>query len=492
MKQTYRVVAGLIAAGVLVQAGAIAAGWFTALHDVDNGLVIDKNYDGNAFHSVHGFVGFNIMPLLGLILLIVSFFAAKSVPGARKWAGIVFGLIILQVRPGAVRLQRPGPRRAARHQRPRRPRHRRPRLDAHPRGPPGPGERGGAVDVPPQSTGSTSPQSSRPVLTSSAAGGGRSCPRTVAVLLLAGARLVLVDDLVPSTYSVMDMGYPDSGGGPAHAHVHGAAGRSVADLTGPADRHSRRRRSPGRPRSRSFALASGEQVEGYTLNGTSPGPAIRGAPGRPGPGARCPTSTCPRASPCTGTASTCPTPRTASPGSPRTPSAGQEPRLPVRRAGRRHVLVPLPPGLRRAGAAAGCSARSSSCRRTASDERRTSSAPVHTYSGRRTVAGRTGITTVDADAGHQVRVRLVNTDNGPLRSWVSGGAVPVAAVDGRDLHGPTDVRGTGRAGRPPGPDGPARDRARPGRPGRRDRRRRRATRRRRAEPGPSPRSRSTC
>ena len=97
MKQTYRVVAGLIAVGVLVQAGSIAAGWFMALHDVDNGLVIDKNYDGNAFHSVHGFVGFNVMPLLGLILLIVSFFAAKEVPGARKWAGIVFGLIILQV-----------------------------------------------------------------------------------------------------------------------------------------------------------------------------------------------------------------------------------------------------------------------------------------------------------------------------------------------------------------------------------------------------------
>jgi hypothetical protein len=97
VKQTYRVVSGLIALGVLVQAGAIAAGWFTAIHDVDNGLVIDDNYDGNVFHGIHGFVGFNIMPLLGLVLLIVSFFAAKSVPGARKWAGIVFGLIVLQV-----------------------------------------------------------------------------------------------------------------------------------------------------------------------------------------------------------------------------------------------------------------------------------------------------------------------------------------------------------------------------------------------------------
>ena len=97
MKQTYRVVSGLIALGVLVQAAAIAFGWFDAIHELDNGLVIDENYDGNAGHAVHALVGFNVMPLLGLVLLVVSFFAAKSVPGARKWAGIVFGLIVLQV-----------------------------------------------------------------------------------------------------------------------------------------------------------------------------------------------------------------------------------------------------------------------------------------------------------------------------------------------------------------------------------------------------------
>jgi heme A synthase len=97
VKQTYRVVSGLIALGVLVQAAAIAFGWFDALHELDNGLVIDENYEGNAGHAVHAMLGFNVMPLLGLVLLIVSFFAAKSVPGARKWAGIIFGLIILQV-----------------------------------------------------------------------------------------------------------------------------------------------------------------------------------------------------------------------------------------------------------------------------------------------------------------------------------------------------------------------------------------------------------
>jgi FtsP/CotA-like multicopper oxidase with cupredoxin domain len=76
---------------------------------------------------------------------------------------------------------------------------------------------------------------------------------------------------VPSTYSVMEMGHADFGGGPAHEH---GATRSVADLTGPVD---------GEPdvavdlaaRAGSFSLASGERLQGYTLNGTSPGPTLR-------------------------------------------------------------------------------------------------------------------------------------------------------------------------------------------------------------------------
>lgn len=97
MKQTYRVVAGLIALGVVVQAGAIAFGWFDALNKIDNGLVVDKNYQGNAGHAIHGVNGMYVLPLLGLILLIVSFFAAKQIPKARTWAAIVFGAIVLQV-----------------------------------------------------------------------------------------------------------------------------------------------------------------------------------------------------------------------------------------------------------------------------------------------------------------------------------------------------------------------------------------------------------
>jgi hypothetical protein len=95
MRATYRVLAGLVSVGVLVQAMSIAVGWFTALKDVDGGLVIDKNYDGNWGHSVHSIVGSMIIPLLAILLLIVSFFA--KVDGGVKWALYVFGLVALQI-----------------------------------------------------------------------------------------------------------------------------------------------------------------------------------------------------------------------------------------------------------------------------------------------------------------------------------------------------------------------------------------------------------
>jgi hypothetical protein len=97
VKQTYRVLAGLIALGVLVQAAAIAFGWFSALSDIDSGTVIDGDYEGNVGHAIHGMNGMMVMPALALIFLIASFFARKVVPGAVKWAGIVFGVTLLQI-----------------------------------------------------------------------------------------------------------------------------------------------------------------------------------------------------------------------------------------------------------------------------------------------------------------------------------------------------------------------------------------------------------
>jgi hypothetical protein len=95
MKVAYRVFAGLIALGVVVQAGAIAYAWFAAIHDIDSGTVIDENYEGNAGHALHGMNGMMVMPALALILLIISFFAKVS--GGVKWAGLILLAVVLQV-----------------------------------------------------------------------------------------------------------------------------------------------------------------------------------------------------------------------------------------------------------------------------------------------------------------------------------------------------------------------------------------------------------
>jgi FtsP/CotA-like multicopper oxidase with cupredoxin domain len=66
--------------------------------------------------------------------------------------------------------------------------------------------------------------------------------------------------------------------------------------------------------------------------------------------------------------------------------------------------------------------------------------PVHTYDGLRTVMGGTGERRVVAEPGATVRLRVVNTDNGPLRTWVTGSAWRLLAVDGRDVNEPNEVR----------------------------------------------------
>jgi hypothetical protein len=95
MKATYRVLAQLIALGVVVQAMSVALGWFMVLKDVDDGAVFDKNSDFNFGQVTHGMVGMMVIPLLAIVLLIVSFFA--GIAGGVKWAAIIFGLVALQI-----------------------------------------------------------------------------------------------------------------------------------------------------------------------------------------------------------------------------------------------------------------------------------------------------------------------------------------------------------------------------------------------------------
>jgi hypothetical protein len=95
MRSAYKGIAFLIALGVLIQAAAVAGGWFGTINEVDDGAVINSDYEGNIGHAVHGINGMMIMPLLGLLLLIVSAFA--KIPGGAKWAGLTLLAIVVQV-----------------------------------------------------------------------------------------------------------------------------------------------------------------------------------------------------------------------------------------------------------------------------------------------------------------------------------------------------------------------------------------------------------
>lgn len=98
MRGAYIWLGRLIAIGVLFQAMWIAFGFFTVAHKIDDGTTFDKDYiENNSIFGLdmHGLFGMLIIPLLGLLFLLVSFFA--KVPGGAKWAGLTFLAIVLQV-----------------------------------------------------------------------------------------------------------------------------------------------------------------------------------------------------------------------------------------------------------------------------------------------------------------------------------------------------------------------------------------------------------
>jgi len=97
MRRVYRYLAMAMATCVVIQASAIAFGMFGLAHDVDSGnVVVDKNYDGNFGFALHAIMGTMVIPIVALVFLIVGI-VVRSIEGALKWAGIVFGLVVLQI-----------------------------------------------------------------------------------------------------------------------------------------------------------------------------------------------------------------------------------------------------------------------------------------------------------------------------------------------------------------------------------------------------------
>lgn len=108
MRRAYQVLAGLLAAEVVVQAMAIAyalAGlghWVEDDGGVLNKAVLDNDKDlhfrGVGGFIVHGINGQMVIPLIVVALLVVSFFVKTQ--GAVRRAAILFGMVALQVALG--------------------------------------------------------------------------------------------------------------------------------------------------------------------------------------------------------------------------------------------------------------------------------------------------------------------------------------------------------------------------------------------------------
>jgi hypothetical protein len=102
VKKAFRILNYLISAEVLIQAAMIAWAVFGLTKYVDDGGVVNKDkiesddtpFDGVWGFAIHGINGSTLIPLLGLILLIVAFFA--KIPGGVRHGAILFVLILVQ------------------------------------------------------------------------------------------------------------------------------------------------------------------------------------------------------------------------------------------------------------------------------------------------------------------------------------------------------------------------------------------------------------
>ena len=102
MKRAYRILAYLIALGVMVQAAVVVLavdglGKWVEGGGVLNKAVVDSEslpFDEAVGFTIHAVTGLLIIPLLALGLMVLSFFV--KTPGAVRWAGAVLALVILQ------------------------------------------------------------------------------------------------------------------------------------------------------------------------------------------------------------------------------------------------------------------------------------------------------------------------------------------------------------------------------------------------------------
>ncbi|MBW8749996.1 MAG: hypothetical protein JF565_01045 [Propionibacteriales bacterium] len=109
MRTTYRILADLIAVGVVIQAMAMVWAIAGLFHWVDKGGTLNHDvlkgwedkapdFQGAVGFEIHGIVGGMVIPVIGLALLVVAFFA--KVERGVAIAGAILVMIVIQMVAG--------------------------------------------------------------------------------------------------------------------------------------------------------------------------------------------------------------------------------------------------------------------------------------------------------------------------------------------------------------------------------------------------------
>jgi FtsP/CotA-like multicopper oxidase with cupredoxin domain len=268
-------------------------------------------------------------------------------------------------------------------------------------------------------------------------------PIVATVAIVAPLAWLWQASLMPNSYSVMDMGYHDFGGGQgadpaatganAHGQIHGT--RSVVDFTADAARQADVRVDLVAAQEK--LTIGGKSIAGYTLNGTSPGPTITARQGELVEVHL----------------------RNASvPAGITLHWHGYD--LPAAMDGVAGVTqdeVPVGAEFTYRFVADRTGTYWYHSHQVSNEQvmgglfgalvvlpkatDRTSNeviATAHTYGGMKTINGAATDLRVPAKAGERVRVRVINTDNGSIEAWASA-PYKVLAVDGYEVNEPTEV-----------------------------------------------------
>jgi FtsP/CotA-like multicopper oxidase with cupredoxin domain len=269
-------------------------------------------------------------------------------------------------------------------------------------------------------------------------------PIVATVAILAPLAWLWQASLMPKSYSVMDMGYHDFGGGQgadpaatgsgnAHGGIHGT--RSVVDFTADAARQADVRVDLVAAEEK--LTIGGKSIDGYTLNGTSPGPTITARQGELVE-VHLRNASVPAGITLHWHGYDLPAAMDGVAGvtQDEVPVGAEFTyRFVADRTGTYWYHSHQVSNEQVVGGLFGALVVLPKATDRGSNE---VIATAHTYGGMKTINGAATDLRVPAKAGEPVRVRVINTDNGSIEAWAS---VPymVLAVDGYEVNEPTEV-----------------------------------------------------